>query len=87
MIGAPPHETGSLYAPGSAYAYPMPTIPPDSHVILIYPFRFVDPRTGRWVRARYRSTREQIERCYTQWGITGEPERIIVGSGSFSPHR
>ena len=32
---------------------------PELRVLLRYPFRFVDPVTGRWVRARYRAERVQ----------------------------
>jgi hypothetical protein len=59
----------------------------DEPPIVLYPFRFVDPLTGRWVRARYRATREEIEQRYARWEITGEPETIGVRSGSFNPHR
>lgn len=65
----------------------MPADQPESPVHLIYPFRFVDPRTGRWVRARYRATPEQIAQRYAQLEIAGEPERVDISLGSFNPHR
>jgi hypothetical protein len=59
----------------------------DESPILLYPFRFVDPLTGKWVRARYRATLQEIGHRYAKWEITGEPESIGVSSGSFNPHR
>jgi hypothetical protein len=55
----------------------------------LYPFRFRDPVTGRWVRARYRAEREEIERRYAEYEIVGPPE---VRDGDpdeprFTPHR
>jgi hypothetical protein len=57
--------------------------------VVLYPFRFVDPLTGKWVRARYRASREELELRYrhTRWEITGEPMVITDRSGSFNPHR
>jgi len=54
----------------------------------LYPFRFRDPVTGRWVRARYRAEREEIERRYAEHEIIGPPE---VRDGDpdaprFTPH-
>ena len=42
--------------------------------VLPYPFRFRDPLTGRWVRARYRATREEIAARYTEAEIFGPAE-------------
>ena len=41
------------------------TRPPE---LLPYPFRFRDPLTGRWVRARYKSMRVEIAARYTDAG-------------------
>ena len=60
---------------------------PDVRVLLLYPFRFLDPVTGRWVRARYRAERHEIERRYTRWEITGEPEIRHVAVAAFNPFR
>jgi hypothetical protein len=54
----------------------------------LYPFRFRDPVTGRWVRARYRAQRDEIERRYVEYEIVGPPE---VRDGDpdaprFTPH-
>ena len=40
----------------------------------LFPFRFRDPVTGKWVRARYRAERHEIAARYVQWEITGPGE-------------
>ena len=40
----------------------------------LFPFRYRDPRTGKWVRARYVATREQIADRHAEWEITGPAE-------------
>jgi hypothetical protein len=55
--------------------------------VLLYPFRFVDPVTGRWVRARDRAERRELEQRYKRWEITGDPEIRHVNAGTFSPFR
>jgi hypothetical protein len=52
---------------------------------LLYPFRFVDPVTGRWVRARYRASLDDLAVRYERWEIIGEPEARYVVSEGFSP--
>jgi hypothetical protein len=42
--------------------------------IELYSFRFRDPRTGRWVRARYRATLAEIKARYREWEIGGPAE-------------
>ena len=56
-------------------------------VRLLYPFRFIDPITGRWVRARYRAERDEIAQRHAKWEITGEREIRRVNAGTFSPFR
>jgi len=54
------------------------------------PFRFVDPVSGRWVRARYKTERHELKQRYAQWEITGAPEIRRGGdgmSGTFNPYR
>ena len=62
-------------------------IQPGARVLLLYPFRFVNPVTGRWVRARYRAERHVIEGRYARWEITGEPAVRHVAVAGFSPWR
>ena len=54
--------------------------------LLLYVFRYRDPRTGEWVRAGYLAERHEIAERYTGWGITG-PAEIRSGAGGvmFSP--
>jgi hypothetical protein len=42
--------------------------------IALYPFRFRNPRTGKWIRARYLAERHELEQRYAEWEIVGEPE-------------
>jgi len=60
---------------------------PELRVLLLYPFRFVDPLTSRWVKARYRAERREIEQRYANWEVTGEPEVRRVDVTGFSPWR
>jgi hypothetical protein len=54
----------------------------------LYPFRYRDPATGRWVRARYRATQQEIARRHAEYEITGPPEIREIGEGTryFNPH-
>lgn len=54
--------------------------------LFLYPFRYRDPRTGKWVRTRYRAERHEIAQRYAEWEITG-PAEIRSGAGvvMFSP--
>lgn len=54
---------------------------------LLYPFRFRDPLTGKWVRARYKATREDIAARYSVWELTGPPEVRDPIGGYFNPLR
>jgi len=40
----------------------------------LYPFRFRDPRTGKWVRAGYVATLVEIAARYHEWEIIGPAE-------------
>jgi hypothetical protein len=54
----------------------------------LYPFRFRDPLTGGWVRARYKLQVPEMQRHYAEWEITGAPEmRHVVAATpeQFSP--
>jgi len=61
--------------------------PIDTPTIVLYPFRFRDQVSGRWVRARYRAERHVIARRYTEWQIAGQPEVRHVAVAGFSPWR
>jgi hypothetical protein len=42
--------------------------------IELYPFRYRGRLAGRWVRARYKATREKIAARYAEWEIIGPAE-------------
>ena len=50
--------------------------------LLLYPFRYRDEATGKWVKARYVAEWHDIEARHAQWEPTGPPEVREV-----SPHR
>ena len=54
----------------------------------LYAFRYRYPRTGKWIRARYRADRDEIAARYSEWEILGEPEIRDVDPNAryFSPH-
>src|SRR4051812_7654951 len=54
----------------------------------LFVFRFRDPVTGRWVRARYRAARDEIEQRYVEYEIIG-PAEVRDGDAHaprFTPH-
>jgi hypothetical protein len=54
--------------------------------IELYPFRFRDPRTGKWVRARYVATLAELASRYREWEIIGPAEvRSDVPVQMFQP--
>jgi hypothetical protein len=55
--------------------------------LLLYLFRHRDPRTGKWVSARYKAERDVIAERYAEWEITGPAEVHRRGGGgdSFNP--
>lgn len=55
--------------------------------IVVYPFRYRHPLTGKWVRARYMADLNEIAERYEQCEITGPPETRWPVDGSFSPWR
>ena len=55
--------------------------------LLLYPFKFRDPVTRRWVKARYVARLEVIKQRYAEFEIH-RPSRGARGERStFSPHR
>jgi hypothetical protein len=54
----------------------------------LYPFRYRDPLSGKWVKARYLAERHEIAARYAEWEITGAPELREGGQlGYFRPLR
>lgn len=55
----------------------------------LFAFRYRDPRTGKWIRARYVAERYEIEARYAKWEVTGPSEvrDVHADARAFSPHR
>jgi hypothetical protein len=53
----------------------------------LFPFRFRDPVSGKWIRARYVAQRDDIAERYAEWEIIGPPEIRDADSsvGYFNP--
>jgi hypothetical protein len=64
---------------------PRDFLQPWSEPLTLYPFRFRDMLTGKWVRARYVAERSEIAKRYTEWEITGAPEIRQRAGTAFSP--
>ena len=54
----------------------------------LFPFRYRDPRTRKWIRARYVADR-QIAARYAEWEIIGQAEIRDVDPEArcFTPHK
>ena len=83
VAGRPPSFTGTLAIvlagdPARLQNQGMPSLE-------LYPFRFRDSLTGKWVRARHRMQVPEMQRCYGKWEITGAPEIRRVQSASPEP--
>ena len=46
--------------------------------LVLYRFRYRDPGTGRWMRARYRATLPDIRARYTEWTLEDDAEHRRV---------
>jgi hypothetical protein len=65
-----------------------PTLRHMTSTIVVFPFRYRDARTGRWVKARYMATADEIAVRYAEWGIIGPGEkRRLIGGYSNSGRR
>jgi len=52
----------------------------------LFPFRFRDPVTGKWVKARYKATRDEIAQRHAQWEIVGPAEVRAADAAMFRPY-
>lgn len=54
----------------------------------LFPFRYRDPRSGKWIRARYVAERHEIAARHTEYEIIGPPEIRNVNPDAryFTPH-
>ena len=55
--------------------------------IELFPFRYRDPLTRRWVRARYKASIDDIARHHAEWEVIGPAEVRTPIGGWFSPYR
>jgi hypothetical protein len=53
----------------------------------VFHFRYTDVRTGKWTRARYKASREDIAARYADWEVTGPAELRTPRTGYFNPGR
>jgi hypothetical protein len=58
-----------------------------SEPLVVFPFRYRDARTGKWVKARYRAERSEIAARYAEWEIVGLGEERRPIAGYFNPGR
>jgi hypothetical protein len=64
---------------------PRDFLQPWAEPLTLYPFRFRDALTGKWVRARYLAERGEIAARYGEWEITGVPEIRTLAGAAFTP--
>ena len=53
--------------------------------LTLFPFRYRDPVTGKWVRARYKATLDEIAQRHAQWEIVGAAESRSGNASMFQP--
>jgi hypothetical protein len=66
---------------------PRDFLQPWAEPLTLYPFRFHDPLTGKWVRARHRAEHTEGAARYSEWEITGPPELRLRVAVAFSPSK
>jgi hypothetical protein len=66
---------------------PRDFLQPSVDPLVLYPFRFRDPVSGKWVRARYKAQRTEIAARYARWKLCGPPEIRARTGTAFSPWR
>lgn len=63
----------------------MPGPPHAPPLLVLFPFRFRDKVSGKWVKARYVAERHEITARYREWEIVGEAEYRRPVIAAFSP--
>lgn len=55
----------------------------------LFRFRYRNPLTGKWVKARYRAERREIAERHAEFELVGEPEirNVDPDARYFTPHR
>lgn len=66
---------------------PRDFLQPWAEPLVLFHFRFRDPMTGKWVKARYAAERTQIIARYVEWEVIGAPEMRSRTGTAFSPWR
>jgi hypothetical protein len=66
---------------------PRDFLQPWAEPIVLFRFRFRDPVSGKWTRARYAAERAQIAARYAEWETVGAPEIRQRTGAAFSPWR
>ena len=64
---------------------PRDFLQPWAEPLTLYPFRFCDPVSRKWVGARYVAERREIAARYAEWEITGAPETRAKAGAALSP--
>ena len=70
-----------------AASHGAPNLASMADAVVVYPFRYKDARTGKWVKARYKAERAEIAARYAEWEITGPGEERRLIGGYFNPGR
>ena len=59
-----------------------------TYPLYLYEFRYRDPLTSKWRKARYRAELHEIRERHSEFEIVGEPMVIRGPShGTFNPYR
>jgi hypothetical protein len=55
----------------------------------LFAFRYRDPHTGKWIRARYLAERHEIAARFAEFEIVGEPEtrNVDPAARAFTQHQ
>jgi len=54
------------------------------HPLAVFEFRYLESRTGKWVRARYKASLGEIRARYDRWQTIG-PSEIRAPVKTFTP--
>jgi hypothetical protein len=63
--------------------FPQPSADP----LALYPYRFRDPVSGRWVRARYKAARAEIVMRYAKWEKSEPSDTRWYAGRPYNPWR
>jgi len=56
-----------------------------SRLVALYPFRFIDPASGKWVQARDKASLADIAARHERWQVTGDAELRKGEGDTFKP--